>query len=348
MIITLILFILILGITVLVHEFGHFIFAKMVGVHVYEFAIGMGPVLFKKKGKDGVQYSIRAIPIGGFVSLAGEEVEVDLEQNKGHNLQDKKVWQRFLVMFMGVGNNFIFAFLVLLLMGLIYGAPNLTPIIIDAPENYPAHIAGIDSGDKILSINNRKVRYTDDVSLFLILEGKDEPLTFKVEKQDKTIRTYEVVPEKQISKDGEESYVIGINLESEKERGIIKSIVYAFKQECAFFKQMFNTIGGLFTGDISVKQLSGPVGIYGVVGDAKDQGINSLLKLLALLSINVGIINLLPLPAFDGGRILFLIIEKIKGSPVSPKVENIIHSIGFILLIILMLYVTFNDILRLF
>lgn len=348
MIITLVLFILILGITVLVHEFGHFIFAKMVGVHVFEFAIGMGPVIFKKKGKDGVQYSIRAIPIGGFVSLAGEEVGVDLEKNKGHNLQDKKIWERFLVMFMGVGNNFIFAFIVLLLIGFIYGAADLTPIISETTENYPAQVAGIDSGDKVLKINGRKVTYIDDIQLFLILEGMDDKLIFEVEKQDKTIRTYEVIPEKQISKEGEESYVIGITLKAKKERGFIKSIVYAFKQECALFKQMFNTLGGLFTGDLKVNQLSGPVGIYGVVGDAKEQGFNALLYLLALLSINVGIINLLPLPAFDGGRILFLIIEKIKGSPVSPKVENIIHSIGFILLIILMLYVTFNDILRLF
>lgn len=348
MIITLILFIIILGVTVLVHEAGHFMFAKMVGVHVYEFAIGMGPVIYQRLGKDNVKYSIRAIPVGGFVSLAGEEVDVDLTKHKGKNLQDKKVWERFLVMFMGVGNNFIFAFLILLLIGLFYGAPNLDPIINDVTQNYPAAIAGIEKGDKVLSINDRKVKYLDDIMLFLTLEDLDKPVTFKVEKDDDTIRTYEIMPQKQVSSDGKESYIIGITLQAEKEKGLIKSFVYAFKQECALFKQMFNTLGGLFSGKLAVKELSGPVGIYNVVGQMKEQGLSSLLYLVALLSINVGIINILPFPAFDGGRIIFLFIEKIKGSPVSPKIENTIHSIGFILLMILMIYVTFNDIIKLF
>ena len=348
MIVTLILFLVILGVTVLVHEFGHFIFAKMVGVHVYEFSIGMGPVLLKHIGKDKVQYSIRAIPLGGFVSLAGEDVNVDLNENKGSNLQDKKAWQRFLVMFMGVGNNFIFAFLVLFIVGLMFGASTLEPVIYQVAENYPAYKAGLSDGDKVLSINDHKVTYLDDIMLYITLEDLDKPITFKVLKQDNRVVTYDVVPEKQISEDGKENYVIGISLQATKEKGFVKSIVYAYKQECALFKQMFVTLGGLFTGKLSVNELSGPVGIYNVVGQVRTQGLNSVLYLVALLSINVGVINLLPFPAFDGGRIVFLVIEKIKGSPVSPKVENTIHSIGFIILLILMLYVTFNDIIKLF
>ena len=347
MIITLILFILILGITILVHEFGHFIFAKMAGVHVYEFALGFGPVIFKKIAKDGTIYAIRAIPLGGFVSMAGEEVDYDAKKHKGKNMQDKTFIQRFLIMFMGVGNNFIFAFLVLLLIGFIYGAPNLAPIITDVSENYPAAVAGLDSGDKVLSINGNKVKYIDDISLYMTLADLKQPLKFEVEKENGTIEKYSIIPEKQVV-DEQESYIVGITLAKTAERGFFKSFEFAFKQEMAIFKQMIIVLKSLFTGDLSVNKLSGPIGIYSIVDQYKEQGLNSLLYLVALLSVNVGIINLIPLPAFDGGRILFLIIEKLKGSPINPKLENTIHSIGFILLMILMIYITFNDILKLF
>lgn len=306
----------------------------------------MGPVLLKKKAKDGTIYAIRAIPIGGFVSLAGEEVEVDLTKQKGHNLQDKTVFQRFLVMFMGVGFNFIFAFLVLFISALIFGSQDMKPVITNVTTNSPAHNVGVMAGDKIVSINDHNVTFYDDISLYLTLSDLSKPIEMEVERNDK-VYSYEITPIKE-EKDGEVRYLIGIELVPEKESGFFASIKYAFLKEAALFKQMFVTIGNLFTGGISVKQLSGPVGIYSIVGEVRQLGTDALLYLIALLSINVGIINILPFPAFDGGRILFLIIEKIKGSPVSPKVENLIHSIGFILLIILMLYITFNDILRLF
>lgn len=348
MIVTLILFILILGITVFVHELGHFIFAKLVGVHVYEFSLGFGPCICKKIAKDKTQYSIRAIPLGGFVSLAGEEVNVDREKHKGKNLQDKNIFQRFLVMFMGVGFNFVFAFLLLLFIGFIYGSPSLKPIITSVTENYPAAQAGLEANDEVLEIEGKRVTYIDDISLYITLADLDNPIEFKVKKDTGEIKTYEITPIKDTSDAKEDRYIIGIALQKAPEKGFFKAFKYAFEQECAIFKQMFVVLGSLFTGKLSVNQLSGPVGIYSIVGDVKNQGFNAILYLLALLSINVGIINLIPLPAFDGGRILFLIIEKIKGSPVNPKVENIIHTIGFILLMILMIYVTFNDVIKLF
>ncbi len=348
MIITLLLFILILGITVFVHELGHFIFAKIVGIHVYEFSLGFGPTIVKKIAKDKTQYSIRAIPLGGFVSLAGEEVEVDRNKQKGKNIQDKNLFQRFLVMFMGVGFNFIFAFLVLLFIGFIYGAPNLDPIIKGVTPNYPAAVAGLEENDKVLSINNKKVTYIDDISLYITLADLNKDLVVEVEKENGKNETYQIEAIKEKDEKGEEKYIIGISLEKVPEKGFLKSFEYAIKQELAMFKQMFAVLGSLITGKLSVNQLSGPVGIYSIVGDVKSQGLNAILYLIALLSINVGVINLIPLPAFDGGRILFVIIEKIKGSPINPKVENTIHSIGFILLMILMIYVTFNDIIKLF
>lgn len=349
MILTIILFILILGIIVLVHEGGHFLFAKLTGVHVYEFSIGMGPLITKKIAKDKTQYSIRAIPIGGFVSLAGEEIDEEArKKTEGKNLQDKTVFQRFLVMFMGVGFNFVFAFLILLLTGLIFGAPSTKPIISDVTKDYPAASSGIEKGDEVLRINDHKVTYLEDISLYLTVEDLNKTVAFKVKKPSGEIITYHVNPEKIKDDEGNDKFAVGIVLKNDVKKGIGKSFAYAFNEECAIFKQMFVVIANLFTGGVELNQLSGPVGIYSIVGQMSAQGVSALLYLTALLSINVGVINLLPFPAFDGGRILFLIIEKIKGSPVNPKVENIIHSIGFILLILLMIYVTFNDILKLF
>ena len=349
MILTIILFILILGLIVLVHEGGHFIFAKLTGVHVYEFSIGMGPLLAKKIAKDKTQYSIRWIPIGGYVSLAGEEIsEEERKKTKGSNLQDKTILQRFMVMFMGVGNNFIFAFLILLLIGLIYGAPSTTPKISDVTAEYPAAAAGMEKGDIVTGINGHKVTYLDDISLYLTVADLSKPVKFDIKKANGTKTFYTITPKKVTDETGETKYAIGIVLKAETQRGFFKSIAYAFKDEGAIFKQMFVVIGNLFTGGVKMNQLSGPVGIVSIVDQTKAVGLGALLSLTALLSINVGVINLLPFPAFDGGRILFLFIEKIKGSPVDPKVENTIHTIGFGLLILLMIYVTFNDILKLF
>ncbi len=345
----LIYFIIILGIIVLVHEFGHFIFAKMFGIYVYEFAIGMGPKLFHWKSKKGeTEYSIRAIPIGGFCSLAGEDVESDeLEKiPKDRRLQSKKAWQRFLVMFFGAGNNFILAFLLLFVLALGWGAASSKPIISELVSNNPAEQAGLEVGDYILKINGHKVKTSDDVSIYLQVENKDKPITFTVRRNNKEME-FEVTPVKE-EIDGSSIYRVGIISQGEVERGFFPSIRYAFVKMGALLRQMVITLRGLFTGGLSVNQLSGPVGIYSIVGTQASAGFENILYLIALLSINVGFINLLPFPAFDGGRILFLIIEKIKGSPVKPETENKIHTIGFILLLALMLYITFNDILKLF
>ena len=346
--VTLIYFILILGIIVLVHEGGHFLFAKLFGIYVYEFSIGMGPKLFSKKDKKGeTSYSIRAIPIGGFVSLAGEEVNDDEKVPEDRKLYNKPVWQRFLVMFFGAGFNFILAIITLFMIGSIWGAPDTRSIISKVEVDYPAYVAGIREGDIVKSVNGKKTKTSDDLAIRMQLADKSKPIEFVIERDNKNY-TFKVMPEEK-DIDGTKSYVVGITMGSmEVKRGFGDIIKYTFVKTGSIFRQMFITFEGLFTGGIKVNDLSGPVGIYSVVGEYRTAGFENILYLIALLSINVGFINLIPLPAFDGGRILFLIIEKIKGSPVSSKTENIIHSIGFVLLMLLMLYVTFNDILKLF
>ncbi len=346
-IINLILFVFILGIIVFVHEFGHFTWAKITGVYVYEFAIGMGPKVWSKKGKE-TEYSLRAIPIGGFCQLAGEDVGDDELKKipKDKRLQNKSAFQRFLIMFFGAGNNFISAILILFFIALIWGGNTMNPIITSIEKGYPAEAAGLKANDKVLKINDHSISTSDDISLFLAVADPKKGSTFVIERNNEEL-TFKIKPKK-VKEGDDTSYLYGIGMQQEKTKGFGGALVYTAKKTGSIFKQMGITVGYLITGGIKISQLSGPVGIYSIVGEQSKGGLANILYLIAFLSINVGFINLLPLPAFDGGHILFIIIEKIKGSPVDPELENKIHTIGLILLMLLMIIVTFNDILRLF
>lgn len=338
-------FILILGAIVAVHEFGHFIFAKLSGMYVYEFSIGMGKKIFGKKRKGGeTEFCIRAIPLGGFCSIAGEDLE-NKDVPKERQMCNKNFVSRFLVLFAGAFNNFLFAFLILFISALIYGGISTKPYIGAVASEYPAKEAGIEAGDLVLSINDKKITNWDK-ALVMLQTSNGETMTFKLKKENGEIVEYIVKPKKETLEDGTKGYKFGISPKYAKEYGFINSIKYAYLKTISLFGSMWDTLKYLFTGRVGIDQLSGPVGIFTIIDSQAKQGIEAVLYLVAYLSINVGIINLLPFPAFDGGRILFLFIEKIFKKPVSPKVENIIHSIGFMLIIGLLIYVTCNDIIR--
>jgi len=344
---SLIWFVLILGAIVAVHEFGHFIFAKLSNIYVYEFSIGMGKKIFGRKKKGGeTEFCLRAIPLGGYVMIAGEDVE-DENIPKDRQMCNKNFIQRFLVLFAGAFNNFVFAFLILFVSALIYGAATTKPYIGEVGEGYPAYDVGIQSGDLLLELDGEKIKNWDK-ALVKLQTNKGEAMTFTVKKADGNVVSYDITPMKVTDDEGNTSYKFGIATLYEKEYGFGKSLGYAWNKTISLFGSMWDTLKYLFTGKVGVNQLSGPVGIYSIVDSQAEQGIEAILYLVAYLSINVGIINLLPFPAFDGGRILFLIIEKIFKKPVSKRVENIIHSIGFMLIIGLLIYVTFNDLIRLF
>ena len=341
------LFIIILTIIIAIHEFGHFIWAKITGVYVYEFAIGMGPKIISKQYGETV-YSIRAIPFGGFCSLAGEDLDADDAKKipKKKRLQNKSCWERFLIMVFGPLNNFILAVVLLFFIALIWGGTTMKPVISEVEKDSAVEKIGIEAGDKIVKINGKKVTTSDDVSLYIAMSDPTKKNTITVERDGKNIN-FKVKPEK-IGKGKEVTYKYGMALKQERTKGFGNAIVYTYKKTGSIFKQMFITVGALFTGGVKVSQLAGPVGIYSVVGEQAKTGLANIIYLVAFLSINVGFINLLPIPAFDGGHILFIIIEMIKGSPVKPEIENKIHTIFLLLLLLLMLIVTFNDILRLF
>lgn len=355
-IIKILLLLFILGIIILVHEFGHFIWAKTFGVHIYEFSIGMGPLLHTHKGKkDGINYNIRAIPIGGFVSMAGEvydsgEVDENNKKIKKDKLMcNKKWWQRLIILVAGVVNNFILAIVILFIYTLIWGGGAITPKVLNVVEDKPAAVAGLKSGDVITNINGYNVSSWDKAQIILYYKNTNEYYTFEVKHTDGTKEEIKIKPE--IIKDeetGAESKLFGIQIDAEDTSNVFKSFVYSIRKFNSIISSMVYTIWGLISGKIGLSALSGPVGIYEVVGETINYGINYFLYILAFLSINVGFINILPFPAFDGGHVLFLIIEKIKGSPVNAKIENTCHLIGFILIFLLMIIVTISDIIKLF
>ena len=355
-IIKILLLLFILGIIILVHEFGHFIWAKTFGVHIYEFSIGMGPLLHTHKGKkDGINYNIRAIPIGGFVSMAGEvydsgEVDENNKKIKKDKLMcNKKWWQRLIILVAGVVNNFILAIVILFIYTLIWGGGAITPKVLNVVEDKPAAAAGLKSGDVITNINGYNVSSWDKAQIILYYKNTNEYYTFEVKHTDGTKEEIKIKPE--IIKDeetGAESKLFGIQIDAEDTSNVFKSFVYSIRKFNSIISSMVYTIWGLISGKIGLSALSGPVGIYEVVGETINYGLNYFLYILAFLSINVGFINILPFPAFDGGHVLFLIIEKIKGSPVNAKIENTCHLIGFILVFLLMIIVTISDIIKLF
>ena len=341
---TLVYFILILGITVMFHEFGHYLYAKKFGVYVYEFSIGMGPRLFKWKRKnDETEYSIRLLPIGGYVSLAGEEETRNPDIPEGRNLQDISFIKKFMITVAGVINNFILAFFLLFIIGLFAGY-NSTSLVIDTvKQDGNAFNAGIVKGDKIVKVNNHFVNNEDKLLLELQLVKDD--ITFTLENNGVT-RNVTLKNTKEVI-DGRETYNFGFSLEDSTTKGFIPAIKYAAHKFVSLFEEMIFILGYLITGKIGLNSLSGPVGIFVLVGTVAKQGFLNVIYLMAYISLNVGIINILPFPAFDGGRAFMYVIEKISGKKIKQKAENIINTVGLAVLMILMVYVTINDIFNL-
>lgn len=348
--VSLLVLIFILGIIILVHEFGHFIWAKIFKVHIYEFSIGMGPIIFTHKGKkDNIDYNLRAVPIGGFVSMAGEVYEDDDKIDKKSFMCNKPWYQRVIILVAGVFNNFLLALLILFISSLIWGGTVNIPVVRDVVADMPMAEAGVVAGDRILEINGRKVSNWDAAQILLIMESEDNIYDLTIEHSDGDVEEISVEPI--VSEDeetGVETKTFGVYIEQETMTGLWGSIKYAFQKFGSIVQSMALTIEGLFTGKISLQALSGPVGMYEVIDSSISYGLAYMLYIVAFLSINVGFINILPFPAFDGGHVLFLIIEKIKGSPVNAKFESICHLIGFALLFLLMIYITIQDVIRFF
>ncbi len=415
---TVIAFVIIFGALVFFHELGHLVVAKRAGILCREFAIGFGPKVFSFKRNETV-YTIRLLPIGGFVRMAGEDPETieikpgytiglilnhsnevtkvilnnkdkypnarvievekaDLEkklfisgyEQDGEKLErfevsekafvvidgqetqiapynrqfgSKTLSQRTLAIIAGPAMNFVLAFVTFLLLGLLQGSPVDEAKLGVIVEDSPAYSAGLQKGDIIQSIDGVVVSTWRDV-VEVIRKHPEEELKFIIKREGKTSDVL-ITPEKSDASDVAYG-VIGVY--GPVEKNILSSISYGFTETFKWTREIIIGLGKLITGQFSIDMLSGPVGIYSATDQVAKTGIYNLMWWGAVLSINLGIVNLLPLPALDGGRLMFFLVEAVRGKPIDRQKEGIVHFIGFAFLMLLMLVVTWNDIQRIF
>lgn len=423
--ITIVSFMIVFGVLVTVHEYGHMFFAKRAGIMCPEFAIGMGPKIFSFR-KNETLYTIRLLLVGGYVRMAGDGLEeppvepgmnvkvklndkdeithiilddqhkfqkieaIEVKQcdfkddlyiegitsydNERHHFNiaekayfvengsliqiaprhrqfaHKKALPKFLTLFAGPLFNFILALILFIALAYFQGTP--TTSVGQLADHYPAQQAGLKSGDKIVQVGQYKTKSFDDIQS-AANKIKDNKTTIKFERDNQT-KTVDITPKKQVIKqtklNSETTYILGF--QPEKEHTLIKPIALGFDQfvsaSTLIFKAVGTMIASIFTGQFSFDMLNGPVGIYHNVDSVVKQGIIALTYYTALLSVNLGIMNLLPIPALDGGRILFVIYEAIFRRPVNKKAETIIIAAGAIFVLIIMVLVTWNDIQRYF
>ena len=347
-IITLLILFIMLGLIISIHEFGHFIAAKKSGVYVDEFSLGMGPLIFKfKPKKSETTYSLRLLPIGGYVSMAEKE-DKKSKISKDRVLENKGFFKVLWVLINGIAFNFVLAIVLFFISGLIYGKPVSEAIVSRVVDGEAAQVAGLSPGDRIIKVNGNKIETFDDFILEATAKTvKDNKYVVTVITASGETKEYVIVPRIE-KRDKEEVRVYGIEFNGTiYKKGFKNALSYAFTGTIENSRTIFKILGSLFTGKVSVKNLSGPVGIYSIIDRVKSEGFEMLFYLTAYLSINVGIINLFPIPVFDGGRIFILFIEKIIGRKTDEKFETILNYVGFALIILLMVYVTINDVSRL-
>jgi regulator of sigma E protease len=330
---TIIYAILIFCLLITVHELGHFVVAKACGVKVNEFAIGMGPAFFQKQ-KGETLYSLRVFPIGGFCAMEGEDE--DSKDERAFN--NKPAWQRALVLAAGSFMNLVTAVALMIIIAFSMGQPTTT--IDQVMDNSPAYEMGIQSGDTIKSIDGEEIDDWTELTTIISAEVEENPMTFVVIRDGKEL-ALQVAPEYDAA---DKRGKIGIT--PTYERNIMASFGTGIKNTGEMAVMMVDIIKQLFTGDVSATELSGPVGIVYAVNESAKSGVIYVVYLAALLSLNLAIMNMLPFPALDGGRLIFLVIRKITGKKVTDEIEGKIHFIGILLLFALMIYVTWNDIMK--
>ncbi|KHF39745.1 RIP metalloprotease RseP [Halalkalibacter okhensis] len=415
---TLISVIIIFGLLVFIHEWGHLYFAKRAGILCREFAIGFGPKIFSFKRNETV-YTIRLLPIGGFVRMAGEDPEmidikpgyeiglvfnaarkvskvivnnkskhpealvvqvekIDLEHkliieaynDEGERIQyqvdeqavlvqdeqetqiapwnrqfgSKTVGQRALAIFAGPMMNFILAVVILIAFALFQGMPVDEARIGDVTPDSAALEAGLQEGDQVFSIDGQPIDNWEEMTA-IIQQHPNESIVFEVERSGQTL-TIPVTPDERVGQFGEPEGFVGIARPTEF--SLMGSIIFGFTQTYMFMTMIFEVLGMIVTGNFSLDYVAGPVGIYNYTGEAAAMGIFVLMQWAAALSVNLGIINLLPIPAMDGGRLIFIGLEAVRGKPMDPQKEGLVHFIGFALLMLLMIVVTWNDINKFF
>lgn len=340
-----ILAIIIFGFIVFIHELGHFLLAKFNGIEVQEFSIGMGPKLFGFQRKETL-YSIRVLPLGGFCAM-GED-ESDAGESVG-NFNEKSPWRRISVIAAGPVFNFVLALIGAIIITAWIGVDR--PVVSSIEADYPAAEAGMQAGDVITQINGKKIHLFRDITTFNQFHQNEEiDLTYERNGKETTVHLKPQWDEKY------GMYRYGYSGGAYTKAGVLETIRYGGSVVRYWISTTLESLKMLVTGQIGMESMSGPVGIVDVVQDTYNQSKSggaalvflNMLNLMILLSANLGVMNLLPIPALDGGRLVFLVIEVIRGKRVPPEKEGYVHMIGMVCLLLLMVFVMYHDIQRVF
>ena len=349
------LFILIFGVVVISHEFGHFLLAKANGIHVVEFSVGMGPTIAYFHKGDTI-YSLKLLPIGGACMFEGEDgLKVENKEDSKGSFLEASVWSRISCVLAGPIFNFLLAFIVALIMVNMVIADEDTAFrdvkVTEVVADSPAQAAGLLAGDRILSIDGEKTYLYEDIYLFTLTADGSE-VAVKYERGGEKYET-SLAPLYDASSG---RYLMGLSFGEPAEITVKDSFRYAWYEMRYSARSVIKSLGMLVRGQVGREDVAGPVGIAAAVGEtyesAKEYGwdtvVQQMLNFTLLLSVNLGVLNLLPLPALDGGRLLFMLIELVRGKPVPADKEGMVHFIGLVFFMILMVFVLFNDLVNIF
>ena len=344
-ILTILIGVLLFGCMIFVHEFGHFFTAKLFGIPVNQFAIGMGPRLFHfQRGE--TEYSLRLFPIGGFCAMEGE----DEESENARAFNNQKVWKRMIVVAAGGIMNVLLGLVLMFVIQVQEPEAFLSTKVMDTGVGVTAGAESFERGDRIYSINGYRILCDYDIS-YSLSRYSGEEMEFVVRRGSEKVAIPGVKVDHSAIKKGEEKAYVFLVEAVPKNFGT--TVAQTVKQLVSFSRMVYSSLFDLLTGRYGLNEMSGPVGTVDAIGQVAASGenfvesLNNVLWMMALITVNLGLFNLLPVPALDGGRLFFLLIEAIRRKPIPPKYEGLVHTIGLFLLFGLMIVVTFNDILKL-
>ncbi len=334
-----ILAIFVFGCMIFVHELGHFMFAKLFKVAINEFSIGMGPKIFSKKGKDGVAYSLRALPFGGYVAMEGE----DSESENPNAFNKKSAWKRFIIVIAGALMNLLVGIIIMTILTATttrFGTTTVGEFYDDATS-----IEHLEVGDTIIKVGNTKVHTANELSYEIMRKG-NKPIQLTIERNGQRLTLDNVVFPQKVS-DGVTFGRMDFKIYGEDRSfaSVVKNSFYSCKST---IKMVYDSLFDLITGRYGMEQVSGPVGVTGAITNAAKTGPYSFFYIVVVISINLGIFNLLPIPALDGGTLLLLLIEMIIRRPIPQRIEYAIKAIGFVALMGFAVLITFKDVIFLF
>jgi regulator of sigma E protease len=340
-----------LGVLIVIHEFGHFLFAKWFGVGVLTFSVGFGPKLWVKK-KGETEYALSAFPLGGYVKMVGEDPDEEVSQTDiQKSFAHKGLLQRIAIVAAGPGFNLLLAVFLLMLVFTFYGVPVLSTQVGGVEAGSPADRAGIQKGDRIVAVDGQPVAEWEELSK-RIKESQGRSLNLQIRRESQEV-SLTVQPTKRENRtifgETKEDWMIGIGSHVTIEKGKPGlAIVKGVQQTYDYAKLTLVALYKMISGEVSPRNLGGPILIAQMAGQQAQEGLGSFLGFLAILSINLGVLNLLPIPVLDGGHLLFFIVESIIGKPVAVRHREVAQQVGIFLLMLLMIYAFYNDIARFF